>query len=183
MKPFTKQDFGWVAVMTRPGAEEAAYEEVKRKLALWSWFPSVRVRRRRKSPGRTVVQVFDDELPLFSRYIFVRLIDDGDISAVQDLINVSAIVKQPGAERPMRIPGAVMDELMSEYDNRGRIDTTKRQEFEEGQRVVFNDDNPFAGLIAFIAKDDGGKKVRLWLESLGKETKPLVVNVEHIRAA
>lgn len=181
MKPFTKYDFGWVAVMTRPGAEEAAYEEIKRKLALWAWYPSVRVRRRRKSPGRNVVQVFEDELPLFPRYIFARLIDDGDIAAVNDLVHIGAIIKQPGQERPLKIPGPVMDWLMNEYDSRGKIDTTKRKDFDEGQRVIFDDSNPFAGLIAYVEKD-AGKTVRVWLESIGR--KPvLTVDPAHIRAA
>lgn len=182
MKPFTTSDFGWVAVLVKPGTEQAAYEEVKRKLALWAYYPSERVRRRRKERGRNIVRVFDDELPLFPRYIFVRLVDDDDISAVNDLVNVCCIVKQPGQERPLRIPASVMDWLMEEYDSRGKIDLTKRKEFDEGQRVIFADDNPFAGLIAFVEKD-AGNTIRLWLESLGKAGPKLSVDPATIRAA
>jgi len=181
MKPFTKNDFGWVAVYTKPRCEVAADVEIRQQLALWTFYPSQRYRRRRRQPGTHITRVFNDDVPILSRYIFVRLIDDGDIMAVNDLRNVVCIVKQPGTERPLSIPPRIMDKMMKEDDARPLIDLVKGDKYEEGQKIVFNERHPMAGLMGQVSKHMG-KEIWAWFEIFGGK-REIRVSPAHVQAA
>lgn len=167
MKPFTKDDIGWVAVLTKPGAEHAADIEIRRKHGLWTFYPFSRVTNHRKQ-GRTT-RVFEESVPVFSRYIFARLGDLDDMYAVNDCVAVTGVVRHPGHEMPIRVPPAVMDHWMTKTDAQGfagRIDLTARKQFKVGDRVIVDDGSPLAGLIMQVSMDDG-KEIKAWLNFLG----------------
>lgn len=181
MKPFTKNDFGWVAVMTKARCEVAAAVEAKRELALWTFYPSQRYRRRRRVPGTHITRVFQDDIPIISRYIFVRLIDDGDIMAVNELRNVACIVKQPGTDRPLAIPAHIMDRMMAEDDRRPLIDEVKEKKYAPGQKIVFNERHPMAGLLGQVSRHMG-KDIWAWFNVFGSK-REIRVDPAHVAAA
>ena len=171
----------WYAVHTKAQMEETAFVELKR-LGLQVFYPFTRVRRRRRKPGTTRMIVEWVERPFFSRYVFVGLEHDGQISVVNAEDTVSTIVTLGGV--PMRIPGVIIDRLMTLTDERGlvgAIDLTARPRIPEGAIVRLKADHPLSNVAGEVVRD-AGKEVVLLLEMLGA-VREVHVDPRHVHDA
>lgn len=104
----------WHAVMTRPGAEFVALENLHR-LGFWTFFPFDRIRRRRKRPGTTTYLVEWIKRPYLSRYVFLALRYVGEtLDKVNrdDCNGVATVVRSQVTGKPALIPIAAIDSIM-----------------------------------------------------------------------
>lgn len=161
----------WFAVMTNPKSEAKADMELRRS-GFRTFYPFDRFRRRRTRPGTRKVVAEWVEKPHFNRYIFVCIPHHRSIYEVNETNGVSTVVYL--GEKPLRIPDAVMDELMDRGDERGviveidELANVERARLAPGTPIRFAENSPFAGLISQVSIDTG-KAVRVWLEILGVE--------------
>lgn len=160
----------WYAVHTAPRGEFFADANLRRQ-GFYTFLPFDRIRKRRKLPNREQYEPYWIEAAHFPRYIFVAMRGrpGESFGAINDTDGVSCVVSIRG--KPLRIPAAVMDEIIEAADKRGMLtseDWTQRERFKPGDGVVFAEGSPLAGFLAFVRLDDG-KKVRLWCDRIAGE--------------
>lgn len=80
----------------------------------WTYFPFERIRRLRKRPGgRKVVEWV--ERAYYPRYVFVMLrYCDESFEEIEELDEISCVVRTRIDHRPLRVPDAIMTAIMDE---------------------------------------------------------------------
>ena len=167
--------------MTRSSQEQRASDALARSLVPTA-LPQVRVVERRRFRG-SVFRLAESLRPRLPGYLFAR-ISDCQVRSVREADGVLAIVGVQGV--PIRVPDAVVDEIMTGSDEYGVVETrdyTKAQSLgPPGSPVSVQwPGNPYDGLVGALAALEG-KRVRLWLRVLGGESS-VRVPLERVRPA
>jgi len=147
----------WYAVHTHPQAEAGADRELRRQ-GFMTFFPVIRVRKRRRVPGTTIKQARFmaawSDVPRFHRYIFV-LCEPFEIGLINDTLWVSTVISVPGRD-PVPLPDEIMDRIMEEAEGQA-VDEVGRKRLDPGTIARIADGNPLEGLIAQVSVDLGNK--------------------------
>jgi len=121
----------WYAAFTKAGGERLAETNLSRQ-GFESYLPRVAKRRKggKANPAVTI--------PLFPRYIFVRLdLDNEPWQAVNSTIGISRLVAF--GERPAAIADAVIDEIHGREQADGLVSLGQIETYEPGEVVAIAD--------------------------------------------
>jgi transcription antitermination factor NusG len=172
----------WYAVMTAPGCEWKADMWLRRR-GYWTWLPFIKVKKTIKRANSNARKIVIEDRPYYRRYLFVAFRYEGDNFAdVHAALGVSTVVKAPMSGQPLQIPLPVMEELMAMGDGCGYMgerNEVSRKRWKRGEEIRFKDASPFAGFVAQVLSDDGGKELRVAMEFFGG-LREVAVKPEHI---
>jgi transcriptional antiterminator RfaH len=152
----------WYAVCCKPRQEAVAEDNLLRQ-GFRVYLPRIRIRQRRRGLWLDAVEV------LFPRYIFIR-VDPlrRSTASVRSTRGVLGLVRFGG--QPAVVPDAVMDALLQREDAATGLHPDKCPPFQAGEPVKLVE-GPLAGMEAVFTQQDGGKRVIVLLELLGKANK------------
>lgn len=160
-------------VQTHPHAEAKAALNLRRQ-GFQSYVP--RYARERRHAGRTDVIA----APLFPRYLFVGI----DLSAqrwrsILSTIGVSRLVCFGDA--PAKVPGHVVEGLISLHDPRGYVQLPARPQLRPGDEVCIVG-GPFASHLGLVEGMSDQQRVAVLLDLLGRKVR-VFVGIDAIAAA
>jgi len=163
----------WYVVQTHPHAEAKAALNLRRQ-GFQSYVP--RYARERRHAGRTDVIA----APLFPRYLFVGI----DLSAqrwrsILSTIGVSRLVCFGDA--PAKVPGHVVEGLISLHDPRGYVQLPARPQLRPGDEVCIVG-GPFASHLGLVEGMSDQQRVAVLLDLLGRKVR-VFVGIDAIAAA
>ena len=150
----------WYAVHTKPRHEHLAAQHLARQ-GYDLYLPLARERR----PGRLGAELH--VVPLFARYLFVRLDLASDNAApIRSTVGCRGLVRF--GERTPHLPQAVVDALRARADADGVIPLECQQKWQEGQRVRI-ESGPFEGLNGIYRARCGNERAIVLMHWLGAE--------------
>lgn len=173
----------WYAVMTAPRKEFDVAKGLKR-IGYWPYCPFVRVRKTVRRPHSTVPKVVTEETAYFARYVFIgfRFRDD-NWDDVRMLAGVSSPVKARLSGIPLRLPDAVMEQLMAK-DSGGLepvqfidlVGKGPRAKLPPGTIIEWQPGSYLQDRIAEVISDKGGDSIEVEMD--GRKVK---VRTEHVK--
>ena len=158
----------WYLIYTKPQQEQVAFENLTRQ-HYRSYLPLVRLRKRHRGRGRTVVE------PMFPRYLFVHLSDIDNWGPIRSTKGVSHMIRF--GMTPAMVPQDLIEAFRSSEDETG-VHSYSAPEFQPGDRVVISE-GPMTGYEAIFTAPSGKERVLLLLEIAGK-TARLQVGADQI---
>lgn len=161
----------WYVAFTKAGGERLAETNLRRQ-GFEAYLP--RVAKRRKG-GRTGPAV---TIPLFPRYIFVRLdLDNEPWQAVNSTLGISRLVAF--GERPAAIADAVIADIRSREQEDGLVSLAQTERYEPGEVVAIADGALEDRTGIFKCRTDK-ERVLVLLNLLGREL-TVTVHADNIR--
>lgn len=152
----------WYVACCKPRQEVVAEENLLRQ-GFDVYLPRMKMARRRRGQWLDTIEV------LFPRYIFICLNPLlRSTASVRSTRGVVDLVRFGG--QPAKVPGSVIDALLRRANSDSGLHEDIRPLFNEGDLIRLVD-GPLSGMEAVFAEQDGGKRVSVLLELLGKAHK------------
>lgn len=163
----------WYVVYTKAGQERLAEGNLKAQ-GFETYLP--RLASRRKGAPRGVTTT----VPMFSRYVFVRIdVDAAPWRSINGTYGVSSIVSF--GERPARLPDSVIEELRRREDDQGVIRLPKVAPFQPGESLEIAD-GPLSEVRCLYQARTSQERGIVLMSLLGRQV-PVRVRQENLRRA
>ena len=163
----------WFVVYTKAAQERIAEINLK-KQGFETYLP--RLALRKKSAGRAISAV----VPMFSRYLFVRLdLDAMPWRSVNGTFGVSNLVSF--GERPAPVADAVVTEIMQRHDEDGVVRLSAQDVFTPGEKVEI-EDGPLAEIKGLFTTASAKERVIVLMSMLGRDV-PVRISPDRLRRA
>ncbi|MDW3205222.1 MAG: transcriptional activator RfaH [Alphaproteobacteria bacterium] len=163
----------WYVVYTKAGQERLAEGNLQAQ-GFETYMP--RLASRRKGAPRGAVTT----VPMFSRYIFVRIdVDAAPWRSINGTYGVSSLVSF--GDRPARVPDTVIDELRSREDETGVVHLPKVAPFQPGESLEISD-GPLSEVRCLYQARTSQERGIVLMSLLGREV-PVRVQQEKLRRA
>lgn len=168
------EDARWFVVYTKPRAETQAEEHLQRQ-SFTTYLPRLKHSRYLKGRWRDVI------VPLFPRYLFVRLVPGVEnIAPIRSTRGVTGFVRF--GQQLAFVPDAIVDSLRLSEDSALGARETNRPLFGRGDRIQVVQ-GALAGLEAIFEASSGEERVVILLSILGREENRVTLPRSDIRPA
>lgn len=149
----------WYLIHTKPRQEKIALENLERQ-GFCCYLPLYRKENLRKR----VLAVSDE--PLFPRYLFIRLGDDGAGQSWRPIRSTKGVNRLVTfGNEPAKAGDALIDLLKSQEKS---LRDSPAPFFKPGERVEITE-GPFAGIEGIYQMADGERRVMVLIELLSKQ--------------